>query len=173
MSGPKRRRGAGRTAAGIRFRSSNGKRDATLPAEPDSELDLPTWWRSLSHALASLVDCRQDGRRRSPTMAAEDEEPRADPELPQRPASPTQRTEERVHMLAHIISLAALLPSTPPRPNVAPVFLFALRVGEFPGAGGVGADDDAYRYGGFSAVPASGEAMATLPETTVGEGGEA
>ncbi|CAN6362211.1 unnamed protein product [Urochloa humidicola] len=35
---------------------------------------------------------------------------------------------------------------------------------------GVGEDDDAYAYGGFGAVPASEEAMAALPEMTVGEG---
>ncbi|RLM58766.1 hypothetical protein C2845_PM18G00350 [Panicum miliaceum] len=97
------------------------------------------------------------------TMAAG--EPRADPELP-RPASRTEarNTEEFANMFARFARLAPFMHRLPPAgPNV---FVLSVRLGdEFPGAGGVGADS------GFVGVPASGDAMAALPETTVGEGG--
>ena len=79
------------------------------------------------------------------TMAAQ--EPHADPELP---ASPME--DRHMEAFANIF-----------------LHVFARRSvrlwGEFPEAGGVGADS------GFVGVPASGDAMAALPETTVGEGG--
>jgi len=99
------------------------------------------------------------------TMAAQ--EPHADPELLPRPASlmEARNTEEFANMFARFLRLAPFrsLPPAGPRPNV---FVWNVRLGgEFPGAGGVGADS------GFVGVPASGDAMAALPETTVGEGG--
>jgi len=96
------------------------------------------------------------------TMAAQ--EPHADPELP---ASPME--DRHMEAFANIF-LRFARQQAPFRhiaqsgPNV-----FARRSvrlwGEFPEAGGVGADS------GFVGVPASGDAMAALPETTVGEGG--
>ncbi|CAN6163185.1 unnamed protein product [Urochloa humidicola] len=81
------------------------------------------------------------------------EEPHEDPELPQ-PASPT--TEANI--LAEIVAMFARLDEGDPVDG--------------DGDAEVGADD-AYAYGGFGAVPASGYDMAALPETTVGEGEEA
>ncbi|RCV36418.1 hypothetical protein SETIT_7G317600v2 [Setaria italica] len=76
--------------------------------------------------------------------------------------------------------LAAYLPSTlalaVPGPHGAPVtvdlnrLVYVWRAGERDGDGDVVGADDAYVHGGFGAVPASGDAMAALPETTVGEG---
>ncbi|KAG2555742.1 E3 ubiquitin-protein ligase CIP8-like [Panicum virgatum] len=101
------------------------------------------------------------------TMAAQ--EPHADPELLPLPASPMEarNTEEFANIFARFVRLArspGLFRSLTPRGSN--VFVMNVRLGgEFPGAGGVGADS------GFVGVPASGDAMAALPETTVGEGG--
>ena len=101
------------------------------------------------------------------TMAAQ--EPHADPELLPLPASPMEarNTEEFANIFARFVRLArspGLFRSLTPRGSN--VFMMNVRLGgEFPGAGGVGADS------GFVGVPASGDAMAALPETTVGEGG--
>ncbi|PUZ43661.1 hypothetical protein GQ55_8G025800 [Panicum hallii var. hallii] len=94
------------------------------------------------------------------TMAAG--EPHADPELPRPEARNTE--EEFANMFARFARLAPFMHRLPPAgPNV---FVLSVRLGdEFPGAGGVGADS------GFVGVPASGDAMAALPETTVGDGG--
>ena len=94
------------------------------------------------------------------TMAAQ--EPHADPELLPLPASPMEarNTEEFANIFARFVRLAPFRSLTPGGSNV---FVMNVRLGgEFPGAGGVGADS------GFVGVPASGDAMAALPETTVG-----
>ncbi|RLN30238.1 hypothetical protein C2845_PM05G05920 [Panicum miliaceum] len=96
------------------------------------------------------------------TMAAG--EPHSDPELP-RPASPMEARnteEELANMFARFARLAPFMHLPSAGPNG---FDLSVRLGdEFPGAGDVGADS------GFVGVPASGDAMAALPETTVGEG---
>ncbi|CAN6330485.1 unnamed protein product [Urochloa humidicola] len=78
------------------------------------------------------------------------EEPYEDPEL-QQPASLTTEAD----ILVEIIAMFASLDEGDPVDG--------------DGDAEVGADD-AYAYGGFSAIPAWGDAIAALPETTVGEG---
>ncbi|CAN6339575.1 unnamed protein product [Urochloa humidicola] len=103
-------------------------------------------------------------------------EPHADPELPQ-PASPEAALV--VELLAAILA-RGVPPTLPSGPTVYMNHLVAWRdegdQGNWNGNvvdDGVGADDDTYAYGGFGAVPASGDAVAALAETTVQTEGEA
>ncbi|CAL4911680.1 unnamed protein product [Urochloa decumbens] len=110
------------------------------------------------------------------------EGPHADPELSQPPSPTTETANVAEELLATILArLAAYGPPTLPS---GPTFDDLNRLvaawrddrdqenwnGDVVDAGVVGADDDAYINGGFGAVPASGDAMAALPESTVGEG---
>jgi len=84
------------------------------------------------------------------TMAAQ--EPHADPELLPLPASPMEarHTEEFANIFARFALLAPSMHFTPAGPNA---FELSVRSGHvFPGAGGL------------VGVPASGDAMAALPE---------
>ncbi|CAN6335568.1 unnamed protein product [Urochloa humidicola] len=106
------------------------------------------------------------------------EEPHAEPELP-----PSPRTEATTFAAEFLDNIARFAASLPAGPYVAHDVTFDMNLldswrDEEDQVNGdddvvdarVGADDDAYAYGGFGAVPASGDAMASLPEKTVGEG---
>ncbi|CAN6289373.1 unnamed protein product [Urochloa humidicola] len=97
----------------------------------------------------------------APPMVAE--EPHADPDLPLPASSPTTEGADLAERLVAIF--ARLRPVTI---GLDHTVILSLRAAEADDAG-VGADD-AYAYGGFGGVPASEEAIAALPETTVGEG---
>ncbi|CAL4911679.1 unnamed protein product [Urochloa decumbens] len=85
------------------------------------------------------------------------EEPHADPELA---ASPTTEGADLAERLVAIFGRQQAVPVTI---GLSRIVILSLRGGEA---------DDAYAYGGFGAVPASEEAIAALPETTVGEATE-
>ncbi|CAN6177235.1 unnamed protein product [Urochloa humidicola] len=134
---------------------------ATEEPHEDPELPQPASPRTEADILAEIVAMFALFDEGDPVDGADSfgnayspmaiEEPHEDPELPQ-PASPT--TEANI--LAEIVAMFARLDEGDP----------------VDGDAEVGADD-AYAYGGFGAVPASGYDMAALPETTVGEGEEA
>ncbi|XP_002448964.1 E3 ubiquitin-protein ligase znrf2 [Sorghum bicolor] len=106
----------------------------------------------------------------SSTSATDQQGPRADPELPQQ--------TDGVYVIAFTRNLAPIAPSRVRmqlgRNDMEPTVIF-LESRDGDGDADAGAHDDAHGglFGfGFGAVPASGVAMACLPETTVGEAKE-
>ncbi|CAL4995651.1 unnamed protein product [Urochloa decumbens] len=83
------------------------------------------------------------------------EEPHADPELAASPMT------EGANLAERLVAIFGRQQAVHVTIGLSRIVILSLRVGEA---------DGAYAHGGFGAVPASEEAIAALPETTVGEG---